>query len=107
MQEADLRTHTDDHQVRRDPDISGNPVARAHARAARDSRPEPEGAEHPLGRALVYLVVIPGIFFLASNPFGWLALFGLCLGIAVLTGFGGILRRRTGAAARPGTSPRR
>ena len=91
MQEAQLRARAGDQHERRDPDISGNPVARAHARAARDSRPEPEGADHPLGRALVFLVVIPGIVFLVSNPVGWLALFGLCLGLAVLTGFGGIL----------------
>ena len=91
MQEAQPRTCAGDHHERRDPDLSGNPVARAHARAARDSRPEPEGAEHPLGRALVFLVVIPTVVFLVSNPIGWLALFGLCLGIAVLSGFGGIL----------------
>jgi hypothetical protein len=91
MQEAHAHARAGDDHERRDPDLSGNPVARAHARAARDSRPEPEGAEHPLGRALVFLVVVPAIVFLVSNPIGWLTLFGLCLGIAVLTGFGGIL----------------
>ena len=33
----------------------------------------------------------PAMVFLVSNPLGWLMLFLMCLGIAVLTGFGGIL----------------
>jgi hypothetical protein len=44
-----------------------------------------------MGRVLVWTIVVPPLFFLASNPVGWLLLFLLTLGIAALTGFGGIL----------------
>ena len=68
--------------------LEGNPVARAHARArVRTASDE----ESPVGRMLVWLVVIPAIVFLVSNPVGWLVLFLLVLGTAALTGFGGIL----------------
>jgi hypothetical protein len=65
-----------------------NPVARAHERARGR---EPSNEDHPIGRVLVWVVVIPTIVFLVSNPVGWLVLFLLVLGVAVLSGFGGIL----------------
>jgi hypothetical protein len=68
--------------------ISSNPVARAHARARTRSSEPPE--ESRLSRVLVWTVVVPGILFLVSNPFGWIVLFLLVLGFAALTGFGGI-----------------
>jgi hypothetical protein len=68
--------------------LAGNPVARAHARA-RGRSSSVEGSS--IGRVLVWTLVVPTIFFLASNPVGWLLLFLLTLGIAALTGFGGIL----------------
>ena len=68
--------------------LAGNPVARAHARARERSASVEESS---IGRVLVWTLVVPTIFFLASNPFGWLLLFLLTLGIAALTGFGGIL----------------
>ena len=40
---------------------------------------------------LLWVVVIPAIVFLVSNPLGWIVLFLLVLGVAVLSGFGGIL----------------
>jgi hypothetical protein len=68
--------------------IQANPVARAHARAgARGS----ESEQRPLGRVLLWVVVIPAIVFLVSNPVGWVVLFLLVLGSAAATGFGGIL----------------
>ena len=74
-----------------DPDLAGNPVALAHARAARENHRPPAGAGHPIGTALFFLVVAPAILLLVSNPVGWIALFGLCLGCGYLFGFGGIL----------------
>ena len=73
------------------PDLAGNPVAVAHARAARQNRPAASGTGSPIATALVFLVVAPALIFLVSNPLGWLALFGLCLGFGFLFGFGGIL----------------
>lgn len=74
-----------------DPDLAGNPVALAHARAARENHRRSPGAGHPIGVALFFLVVVPAILFLVSNPLGLLLLFGLCLGFGYLFGFGGIL----------------
>ena len=74
-----------------DPDLAGNPVALAHARATRENRASPAGSGHPVGTALLFLVATPAILVLVSNPLGWLALFGLCLGFGYLVGFGGIL----------------
>ena len=74
-----------------DPDLVGNPVALAHARARRENRPPSPGAGHPIGTALLFLVVVPALIFLVSTPLGLLALFGLCLGFGYLFGFGGIL----------------
>jgi hypothetical protein len=68
--------------------IAGNPVARAHTRARERSSSVEESS---IGRVLVWTIVVPTLFFLASNPVGWLLLFLLTLGIAALTGFGGIL----------------
>jgi hypothetical protein len=68
--------------------LAGNPVARAHARARERSSSVEESS---IGSVLVWTLVVPTIFFLASNPVGWLLLFLLTLGIAALTGFGGIL----------------
>lgn len=68
--------------------LEGNPVARAHARARVWTASDEES---PLGRALVWLVVIPALVFLVSNPLGWIVLFLLGLGAAALCGFGGIL----------------
>jgi hypothetical protein len=73
------------------PDLAGNPVALAHARATRENHASPAAAGHPIGTALLFLVVLPAILFLVSNPLGWLLLFGLCLGFGYLFGFGGIL----------------
>ena len=42
-------------------------------------------------RPELFLVVTPAVLSLVSNPLGWLALFGLCLGFGFLFGFGGIL----------------
>ena len=69
--------------------FAGNPVARAHARAANGSeRPDARGA---LPTLLVWAVVVPSIVALTSNPLGWLLLFLLLLGIGGLLGFGGVL----------------
>ncbi len=68
--------------------LAGNPVARAHARRGGASSAA-EGS--PIGRILLWTIAIPAMIFLVSNPLGWLLLFLMCLGIAVLTGFGGIL----------------
>jgi hypothetical protein len=68
---------------------TGNPVAQAHARAR--GRVERREADHPIGRILIWTVLIPAIVFLVSNPVGWLVLFLLALGGAFLFGFGGIL----------------
>ena len=68
--------------------LVGNPVARAHARRGGVSSAA-DGS--PIGRILLWTVAIPAMIFLVSNPLGWLILFLMCLGIAVLTGFGGIL----------------
>jgi hypothetical protein len=67
--------------------ISSNPVARAHARARTRSY---ERQESRISGVLVWLVVVPGILLLVSNPFGWIVLFLLVMGFAALTGFGGI-----------------
>ena len=69
--------------------LQDNPVARAHARAQEHGESGRE--DHPLGRVLLWVVVIPAIVFLVSNPLGWIVLFLLCLGVALLSGFGGIL----------------
>jgi hypothetical protein len=74
-----------------DPELAGNPVALAHARAIHENRPPSPGAGHPIGTALLFLVVVPAILLLVSNPLGLVALFGLCLGFGYLFGFGGIL----------------
>jgi hypothetical protein len=68
--------------------LEGNPVARAYAR---DRGRTASAEESPIGRALVWLVVIPAIVFLVTNPVGWIVLFLLVLGAAALSGFGGIL----------------
>ena len=73
------------------PDLAGNPVALAHARAIGRSGEPPASAGHPVGLALVFLVVIPTIVLLVSNPLGWFVLFMLCFGFAYLFGFGSIL----------------
>jgi hypothetical protein len=74
-----------------DPDLAGNPVALAHARAARETHASPARAGHPVSTALLFLVVLPAILFLVTNPLGWLLLLGLCFGFGYLFGFGGIL----------------
>ena len=74
-----------------DPDLAGNPVALAHARAAREHHAPPRGEGSPIGTALFFLLVAPALIFLVSNPLGLLLLFGLCLGVGYLFGFGGIL----------------
>jgi hypothetical protein len=75
-----------------DPDLAGNPVALAHARATRKNHRATAGSGgHPIGTALLFLVVVPAIIFLVSNPLGWVLLLGLCFGFAYLFGFGGIL----------------
>jgi len=74
-----------------DPRLAGNPVARAHARAARQGHPTPAGDGSRIGTSLLFLVVLPAVFFLVSNPLGWVLLFWLCLGFGLLFGFGGIL----------------
>jgi len=74
-----------------DPDLAGNPVALAHARAKRENRESPPGADGPIGTALLFLVVVPAILLLVSNPLGWVILLGACFGFAYLFGFGGIL----------------
>ncbi|HEY1479588.1 MAG TPA: hypothetical protein VGF46_06140 [Gaiellales bacterium] len=68
--------------------MAANPVARAHARAR--LRPEPPEAS-PTVRVAGSAVVVLTIFALVSNPLGWILLFLLCLGFAVLFAFGGIL----------------
>lgn len=73
------------------PDLAGNPVALAHARAQRESPASRAGTGRPAGSALPLLVVVPAIVLLVSNPLGWVALFGLCLGLGYLFAFGGIL----------------
>jgi hypothetical protein len=74
-----------------DPDLAGNPVALAHARAAREHHAPSRGEGSPVGTALFFLVAAPALIFLVSNPLGLLLLFGLCLGFGYLFGFGGIL----------------
>jgi hypothetical protein len=74
-----------------DPRVAGNPVARAHARAARETRATPAHDGNRIGTVLLFAVVLPSIFFLVSNPLGWVLLFWLCLGFGLLFGFGGIL----------------
>ena len=82
-------THTG--SILDDPDLAGTPVALAHARAARENHAPSAGAGHPLGTALLFLVVAPTLILLVSNPLGWVILLGLCFGFAYLFGFGGIL----------------
>ncbi len=74
-----------------DPDLAGNPVALAHARAAREHHAAPKGEGSPIGTALLFLVVAPALVLLVSNPLGWVLLLGLCFVFAYLFGFGGIL----------------
>lgn len=74
-----------------DPELAGNPVARAHARASRSGNAGTASDGHPVQPALVFLVVLPTLIFLVSNPVGWIVLFTLCLGFGYLFGFGGIL----------------
>jgi hypothetical protein len=74
-----------------DPDLAGNPVALAHARATLETDATPAGDGNPIGTALLFLVVLPAILFLVTNPLGWLLLLGLCFGFGYLFGFGGIL----------------
>jgi len=72
-----------------DPDaVATNPVARAHARAR--LRPEPPEAR-PTLRVAGSAVIVLTIFALVSNPLGWILLFLICIGFAVLFAFGGIL----------------
>jgi hypothetical protein len=68
--------------------FSDNPVAQAHARAHLRTTATSDG---PMGRLLLWTVVIPTIVFLVSNPLGWIILFLLCLGSAAALGFGAIL----------------
>jgi hypothetical protein len=72
-----------------DPDLAGNPVALAHARALRDGESPTASGGSPVAAALIFLVVAPTIVLLVSNPLGLVALFGLCLGFAYLIAFGG------------------
>jgi hypothetical protein len=74
-----------------DPDLAGNPVALAHARALGRGGSPSASAGHPVGLALVFLAVIPTLILLVSNPLGWFVLFMLCFGFAYLFGFGSIL----------------
>jgi hypothetical protein len=74
-----------------DPRLAGNPVARAHARAARETRATRADDGSRIGTVLLFAVALPAIFFLVSNPLGWVLLFWLCLGFGLLFGFGGIL----------------
>jgi hypothetical protein len=69
----------------------GNPVARAHARAARNTASESTAHGSLLCGVLLWTVVIPVIVFLVSNPLGWVALLMLVLGFAALSAFGAIL----------------
>jgi hypothetical protein len=74
-----------------DPELAGNPIARAHARASRSGNASTASGGHPVKPALVFLVVLPTILFLVTNPVGWIVLFMLCLGFGYLFGFGAIL----------------
>jgi hypothetical protein len=74
-----------------DPELAGNPIARAHARASRSGSATTASGGHPIQTALVFLVVLPTILFLVTNPVGWIVLFMLCLGFGYLFGFGAIL----------------
>lgn len=73
------------------PDLAGNPVALAHARAGRGGHSTATAAGHPAATPLVFLVVMPTIILLVSNPLGWLVLLMLCFVFAYLIGFGGSL----------------
>lgn len=74
-----------------DPELARNPIARAHARASRSGIATTGSGGHPVQPALVFLVVLPTILFLVTNPVGWIVLFMLCLGFGYLFGFGAIL----------------
>jgi hypothetical protein len=70
-------------------DLTGNPVAAAHERwPKRSDRPVETGR---YGQILLWLVLIPTLLFLVSNPVGWLLLLFGCLAAGALTGVGGIL----------------
>jgi hypothetical protein len=69
----------------------GNPVAQAHARAARSTASESTAHSSLLSGALLWTVVIPAIVFLVSNPLGWVVLLMLVLAFGALTAFGAIL----------------
>ena len=56
-----------------------NPVARAHHR----DRPGGHG-DTLAGRVLLWAVVVPTIVALVSNPFGWLVLLLVVLGLLTL-----------------------
>jgi hypothetical protein len=68
--------------------LEGNPVARAHARPSR--RSDSAGGSIA-GQAAVWLIVVPTIIGLVSNPIGWLLLFLLCIGAGAAFGLGGLL----------------
>jgi hypothetical protein len=69
-----------------------NQVARAHAGAAKRTLAEPTSAHRSIvGQVLLWIVLIPAIVFLVSNPLGWVVLLLLVLGFAALFAFGGIL----------------
>jgi hypothetical protein len=74
-----------------DPDLAGNPVARAHARAAHRGPTSARSHRRPLLEVVALLVIVPAIVLLVSNPAGWVLLFMLCLGFGYLFAFGGIL----------------
>ena len=74
-----------------DPDLAGNPVALAHARALRQGESPTAGGGNPAAAALIFLVVAPTIVLLVSNPLGLLVMFLLCLLLGYLIGFGGAL----------------
>ena len=74
-----------------DPDLAGNPVALAHARALRQGESATASGGNPVAAAGVFLVVAPTIILLVSNPLGLLVMFLLCLGFAYLIAFGGSL----------------
>jgi hypothetical protein len=52
---------------------------------------EEDGMKSMLPTALLFLVVMPAIILLVSNPLGWIVLLMLCFGFAYLFGFGSIL----------------
>ena len=68
-----------------------SPATRSRGRTHAGAAPRLPRKEARSAGSSCATVAIPAMIFLVSNPLGWLMLFLMCLGIAVLTGFGGIL----------------